>query len=424
MREQTRDPLREALDAIAQRIDIGVKAGEFGAGHGGARFVLHVVGGIAREIAHIAAQAREARLQKTRKLWPEQRAERARECTLEIGIEFVGELRELAREPHVTGDLDLAGKVQTRPTELLEGKFRRARERAAHGQIGCTCRRTDFDPARNHGEADADTGAGPDQVYATALERPQPLAQCGFERHGALDQRFECASERGEQRIGSALLRHAPSVAAARYASCMGILAWLKPAEAPRAPTSAGLATFSLALAAFCVLVASVEFVPVLDHANLAFHEAGHLFFSPFGQFLHVLGGTLFQFVFPTATTVSFWRRGRPLAAAACAVWFCENLRYTAFYMADARAQALPLVGGGEHDWTWLFAYFGALEQDTAIAGFFAFLCWAGIASIWIAIVCWWWRGREAGASDARSERIARIAEEARRRAAERRARG
>lgn len=33
-------------------------------------------------------------------------------------------------------------------------------------------------------------------------------------------------------------------------------------------------------------------------------------------------------------------------------VWLGENLLNIARYLGDARAQVLPLVGGGEHDWT------------------------------------------------------------------------
>jgi hypothetical protein len=196
------------------------------------------------------------------------------------------------------------------------------------------------------------------------------------------------------------------------------------PAVAPTPPGDAGFAAFSLALALAVAVIARFEFVPLLDHVNLAFHEVGHLVFAPFGAVLHYLGGTLAQFVFPTLAALSFWRRGLALAAAACGVWWCENLRYTAVYMADARAQALPLVGGGEHDWTWLFSYFGVIEHDTAIAGAFEALCWLGIAAIWLAVAAWWWRARAAGDADARHARRAEIIEAARRRALERRERG
>jgi hypothetical protein len=109
-----------------------------------------------------------------------------------------------------------------------------------------------------------------------------------------------------------------------------------------------------------------------LDLVNLAFHEAGHLFLSPFGETLHVLGGTLGQLVVPVGLAVYFLRARRDrFAAAVCLWWAGENLVHIATYMADARDLALPLVGGGEHDWNTLFYQFGLLGQDSvaAIAG-------------------------------------------------------
>jgi hypothetical protein len=36
-------------------------------------------------------------------------------------------------------------------------------------------------------------------------------------------------------------------------------------------------------------------------------------------------------------------------------------------YVRDARAQELPLVGGGEHDWAFLLGHFGLLARDQGI---------------------------------------------------------
>lgn len=161
---------------------------------------------------------------------------------------------------------------------------------------------------------------------------------------------------------------------------------WWHGGEALQPPSRHAFLGFSAAMLLFALLLANHDFVPVLDHANLAFHEAGHLLFRLFGDSASLYGGTLMQFVFPVVTTLRFAQRGQTLAAAACAAWFCENLRYMALYMGDARAQALPLVGGGEHDWTEIFSRWGVLGSDTTIAGFFALLCWTGLAAIWVAV--------------------------------------
>jgi hypothetical protein len=102
----------------------------------------------------------------------------------------------------------------------------------------------------------------------------------------------------------------------------------------------------------------------LVDGANLAFHEAGHLFFGFCGSTMHFLGGTLGQLLVPAALGVYFlfWQR-QPFASAVCLWWAGESLVDVAGYMADARTLALPLVGGGTHDWNWLFYRFGLLTE-------------------------------------------------------------
>lgn len=135
-------------------------------------------------------------------------------------------------------------------------------------------------------------------------------------------------------------------------------------------------------------------FIPVLDHANLAFHEAGHVFFGIFGPTLGLYGGTLGQLVFPAVVTVSFWRKGAPVSTALGLLWLFQNFLNIARYMADAQAQRLPLVGGGDHDWFNILSRWGALSADTTLARLLTTLAWLGMfaTSIWIGIV--WLRDR------------------------------
>ncbi len=109
--------------------------------------------------------------------------------------------------------------------------------------------------------------------------------------------------------------------------------------------------------------------VPLLDSANLAFHEAGHPLVGLVSNRLAVYGGTIFQLAFPVAAAWDFRRRGHVAGVAACGVWLGENLLNVARYMADARRQELPLVGGGDHDWTEIFSRWGLLAADTRVAG-------------------------------------------------------
>ena len=109
--------------------------------------------------------------------------------------------------------------------------------------------------------------------------------------------------------------------------------------------------------------------VPILDSANLALHEAGHPLVGLFSERLTVYGGTIFQLAFPLATLWHF-RHGNPAGVAAAGVWLGENLFNIARYMADARVQELPLVGNGDHDWKEIFSRWGVLHLDGRIAGF------------------------------------------------------
>ncbi len=132
----------------------------------------------------------------------------------------------------------------------------------------------------------------------------------------------------------------------------------------------AAFAAVSLAFHAF----GAQGWVPILDSANLALHEAGHPLTGILSSRLAVYGGTLFQLGFPVAVAVHFHRRGHAAGAAAGAVWLGENLLNVARYMADARVQELPLVGGGDHDWTEIFTRWHMLHLDTRMAGFTRFV--------------------------------------------------
>jgi hypothetical protein len=63
--------------------------------------------------------------------------------------------------------------------------------------------------------------------------------------------------------------------------------------------------------------------------------------------------------------------------------------------MGDARAQLLPLVGNGEHDWTNIFNRWGVLHLDTAIAGFVRLIGWIGMLAAWAWLAWRWHRDRE-----------------------------
>ena len=155
--------------------------------------------------------------------------------------------------------------------------------------------------------------------------------------------------------------------------------------------TRARLASFAVGLGMFLLLVLRSEpgFVFLLDHANLLYHEAGHLLVGLFSARLEVYGGTMGQLAFPCVLAVCFWRKRQTLSFAAACIWFFENWFNIARYMADARRLGLPLVGGGGHDWNTIFLRWNLLQYDTPIAAAVKLAAWVGIG-----VTCAWvvWR--------------------------------
>ena len=128
--------------------------------------------------------------------------------------------------------------------------------------------------------------------------------------------------------------------------------------------TTKKLAAFALGCGVFGLMLWKSEpgYIFFIDDANLLFHEAGHPFVGLFSDRLETYGGTMGQLVFPVVLAVSFWRKREAVSFAASVIWFFENWLNIARYMADARAQVLPLVGGGDHDWARIFGRWGCFS--------------------------------------------------------------
>jgi hypothetical protein len=153
----------------------------------------------------------------------------------------------------------------------------------------------------------------------------------------------------------------------------------------------------AVALAPYALwLVAAYEY-HFLDGVNLAFHEAGHLFLRFAGETLHFLGGTFGQLFFPFVLAVRFLRREERFEAGVCVLWLGESLMNVAVYMGDARAQALPLVGGHIHDWGWLLPRVGLLEQCESLGRLLHVLASAVVIGSWIWLARAAFTAREAG---------------------------
>lgn len=104
----------------------------------------------------------------------------------------------------------------------------------------------------------------------------------------------------------------------------------------------------------------------------LPIHEAGHVFCSPFGEFLTILGGSLFQVALPLAIALAFLVKQRdPFGAAICLWWTGASMVDLAPYIWDALDPQLMMLGGhtgedGPHDWIYLLGRLGALQSAHA----------------------------------------------------------
>lgn len=100
----------------------------------------------------------------------------------------------------------------------------------------------------------------------------------------------------------------------------------------------------------------------------LPFHEAGHFLFIPLGEFMTVLGGSLFQIGLPIGIGFAFLlRQNDQFGAAICLWWAGASLIDLAPYIWDSINPQLMLLSGmtgdnGGHDWIYLLRRFGALE--------------------------------------------------------------
>ncbi len=183
-------------------------------------------------------------------------------------------------------------------------------------------------------------------------------------------------------------------------------VAWFVDEDAQWKPVSTPIFVISAIFYGMFLLYAAANHDGFLfiDNANLVVHEGGHALFGWFGYKIGIMGGTLLQWMVPFLLASYFFYHRQLAGFVFCTFFFFENFLYTATYMADARAEALPLVSLGdsetvEHDWNTMFGWWGLLLHDTQIAAFVRFLGWIGM----IGIVAWlgyrWYLNRQKGSA-------------------------
>lgn len=113
-----------------------------------------------------------------------------------------------------------------------------------------------------------------------------------------------------------------------------------------------------------------------LDLVDLPIHEFGHILFSPFGQFVSVAGGSLFQVIMPAVFVGYFVWNEKYYSASIVLFWVGQSILNVFVYAQDAVVMQIVLLGGltgnegSFHDWNYLLTETGLINSTKAVAGF------------------------------------------------------
>lgn len=135
-----------------------------------------------------------------------------------------------------------------------------------------------------------------------------------------------------------------------------------------------------LVFAAFAALYFfSIAYAPMngsfLDLVDLPIHEFGHLLFAPFGRFMAVAGGSLFQVIMPAIFAFYFWWNEKPYSAAIVLFWVGQSVLNVFVYAQDAVVMQIVLLGGltgsegSFHDWNYLLTETNLIGSTKTVAG-------------------------------------------------------
>lgn len=127
----------------------------------------------------------------------------------------------------------------------------------------------------------------------------------------------------------------------------------------------------------FVVITGKLETIDAFIHnIDLPIHEFGHLFFGIiFGGLMGILGGNLFQFIFPCIMAGAFYLKKDKFGGGFCTLWAGETLIDASYYISDARSRELPLITNDidTHDWFNILLELNMLHWDKTIGKFVFF---------------------------------------------------
>ena len=141
-----------------------------------------------------------------------------------------------------------------------------------------------------------------------------------------------------------------------------------------------------------CVVAQLQSIECIKNPTYLLIHEAGHIVFRPFGEFMMIAGGSLFQVIMPLLFVGYFAYHRKFYSAALVLFWVGESILNVSVYAADSLALQLPLLGGSDsmHDWNYLLSSLNLLPATAKVAGTIRVLgtltvIGAGVGSFWFA---------------------------------------
>ena len=107
-----------------------------------------------------------------------------------------------------------------------------------------------------------------------------------------------------------------------------------------------------------------------LHGIDLVIHEAGHAVALILPRFFYILGGSALQVLLPAVCALTFLHQRQIASFAVALFWTGESITDVAIYMADAKRQALPLLGGDGtvHDWNYLLGQLHLLGWAPSLA--------------------------------------------------------
>jgi hypothetical protein len=101
-------------------------------------------------------------------------------------------------------------------------------------------------------------------------------------------------------------------------------------------------------------------------------HEGSHIVTAWLPPIVTASAGSIGEVLFTVFVLIAAIKGRAYFAAVFAGLWVMFSMHNAGLYMADARAQLIPLIGPSEnpiHDWHFVFGQLGWLGNDTLIGG-------------------------------------------------------